>query len=202
MFDDYKNNINANLLQTPQSIYSKTEFEKLLGAIYKCYEKMLSDRITLPRNNENEIRDRLLFDYLNNNSVRAKFELLDFLFDPEVPVNNGRSDIKVQTKDTFTNTGAYYIIECKRLDGYSTLNKEYKKNGINRFLSGKYPSHHKVNGMIGFVVKEIDIDANINKIGNFFNLIEKNRLYDSNNKNLKLYHLMMDFSNNLIVKKI
>ena len=51
--------------------------------------------------------------------------------------------------------------------------------------------------MIGFIAKEIDIDANIGKIGNFFNQIEKNKLYDSNHKNLKLYHLMMDFSDNL-----
>ncbi len=199
MFDNYKNNINANLLQTPQNIYSKTEFEKLLGAIYKCYEKMLSDKIVIPHNNENEIRDRLLFDYLNNNFLRAEYELLDFLFDPEVPVNNGRSDIKVQTKDTFIDTEAYYIIECKRLDGSSHLNKEYKNNGINRFLSGKYPVHpkYKINSMIGFIVKEIDIDANINKIGDFFNLIKINKLYTSNHKDFKLYHQMMDFSHNI-----
>ncbi len=194
---EFENDLSADSLQTPEGVYSKIEFEKLLNAIYNCYEQMLFDEISVPHNNENEIRDRLLFDYLNNNLLRDKFELLDFLFDPEVPVNNGRSDIKVQTKDTFIDTDAYYIIECKRLDGYSTLNKEYEKNGINRFLSSKYPSHYRINGMIGFLVKEIDIDKNINKIGNFFNRIEKNKLYDSNHENLKIYHLMMDFSKNI-----
>ncbi len=163
MFSGFENNLNADFLQTPQSIYSKTEFKKLLDSIYSCYKEMLSDKINVPNNDENEIRNRLLFDYLNNNLLRVKFELLDFLFDPEVPVNNGRSDIKVQTKNTFENTRAYYIIECKRLDGYSTLNKEYQKNGIDRFISGKYPSHYKINGMIGFIVKDIDIDVNIKK---------------------------------------
>jgi len=193
----FENDLSADSLQTPEGAYSKIEFEKLLNSIYACYKEMLSNKINVPNNDENEIRDRLLFDYLNNNLLRVKFKLLDFLFDPEVPVNSGRSDIKVQTKDTFINTDAYYIIECKRLDGYSTLNKEYIKNGINRFLSGKYPSHYRINGMIGFLVRKIDIDKNIEKIGDFFNQIEKDKLYDSNHKDLKLYHLMMDFSKNI-----
>ena len=197
MFNGLENNLNADLLQTPPSMYSKTEFEKLLDSIYGCYEEMLLNKINVPNNDENEIRDRLLFDYLNNNLHRVKVKLLDFLFDPEVPVNSGRSDIKIQTKNTFKDTDAYYIIECKRLDGYSTLNKEYQKNGIDRFLNVKYPSHYKINGMIGFIVKEIDIDVNMKKIGSFFNLIEKDKLYDSNHKDLKLYHLMMNFSDNI-----
>lgn len=195
----FENDLSADSLQTPEGAYSKTEFKHLLNSIYSCYKEMLSDKISVPSNDENEIRDRLLFDYLNNNLLRVKFELLDFLFDPEVPVNNGRSDIKIQTKNTFIDTDAYYIIECKRLDGCSKLNKEYIKNGINRFLTGKYPSHYRVNGMIGFIVKEIDIDKNMEKIGNFFNLIEKDKLYDSKHKDLKLYHLMMDFSKNIII---
>ena len=200
MFNGLENKLNADLLQTPKSMYFQTEFEKLLDSIYGCYEEMLLDKINVPNNDENEIRDRLLIDYLNNNLQRVKFKLLDFLFDPEVPVNSGRSDIKISTKNTFENTDAYYIIECKRLDGYSTLNKEYQKNGINRFLTTKYPSHYKINGMIGFIVKEIDIDANMKKIGNFFNLIEKDKLYNSDHEDLKIYHLMMDFSNNIKVK--
>lgn len=144
----------------------------------------------------------MLSNYLNNNNLRQKFELMNFLFDPEVPVNNGRSDIKIQTKDTFIDTSAFYIIECKRLDGNSKLNKAYIEHGINRFTTKYksenheyyYSSHYGINGMIGFVIKNINIDNNILKIGNFFNIIENNKLYGSNHKNCKLFHLMMDIS--------
>jgi len=199
--DDFETNLNASLLQTPTGIYSKTEFEKLLDGIYRCYKGILFDNIKLPENDENKIRDVLL-QYLNNNLLRVKYGLLDFLFDPEVPVNNGRSDIKVQTQNTFQNTQAYYILECKRLNGYAHLNKEYKKNGIDRFLIGKYPVHpeYKINGMIGFIIKEIDIDKNIHKIGNFFDRLEKDKLYQSTHHNVKLYHLMLNFSKNIYQK--
>lgn len=88
------------------------------------------------------------------------------------------------------------------MDGYSKLNLDYVDEGVNRFLTGKkktfYSSHYGVNGMIGFVVKDIDIDLNIPKIGTFFNLPEKDKFYDSNHDSLKLYHLMMNFSKNLL----
>ena len=64
---------------------------------------------------------------------------------------------------------AYFIIECKRLDGNKTLNDKYKNEGINRFITKKYSSYYGANGMIGFVVKKIDIDENIKKIGSFLN---------------------------------
>ena len=48
--------------------------------------------------------------------------------------------------------------------------------------------------MIGFIVKNININDNMIKIGNFFNIVENNKLYDSNHENCKLFHLMMDFS--------
>lgn len=199
--DELEHNLDATHFNPAVNNY-QSEFQGLIARLYFCYELMLLDKIELPYNDENKIRDILLANYLNNNELRQRFGLINFLFDPEVPVNSGRSDIKVQTKDTFLDTNAFYIIECKRLDGNSTLNKAYVKDGIDRFTTNYksenheyyYTSHYGINGMIGFVIKNINIDNNMQKIGNFFNAIENHKLYNSNHKNCKLFHLMMDIS--------
>lgn len=199
--DELEHNLDATHFNPAVNNY-QSEFQDLIAGLYFCYELMLLDKIELPYNDENKIRDILLANYLNNNELRQRFGLINFLFDPEVPVNSGRSDIKIQTKDTFLDTNAFYIIECKRLDGNSTLNKAYVKDGIDRFTTNYksenheyyYPSNNGINGMIGFVIKNINIDNNMQKIGNFFNTIENHKLYDSNHKNCKLFHLMINIS--------
>lgn len=199
----------------------KAEFQRVLCGILSCYTMMLKDRIVIP-NDENKIRDCLL-RYLNDNNNRVKLHLTTFLFDKEVPEDNnlGRLDIKVQTLKTFERTEAYYIIECKRLDNRNTngitgLNAQYIKNGISRFVSKKYSSYYKINGMIGFVVEEMNIHSNIEHINNllenhftFCNTIipiKKQTFipdfeyhYSSEHKNIDeevftLYHLMFDVS--------
>ena len=200
------------------------EFKSLLGKIVLCYKMMIESCIKLP-NKENDIRDILLIKYLKNNEIRKKIELSAFLFDREVPEDRtkGRTDIKIQTKKTFVNQDAYYIIECKRLNnknlkGITGLNGEYVKNGILRFTTSCYSSYYNVNGMIGFLVEEINIDANIDNLNTIMrsHLGEKNVVQDIQkdnlkidfnyyytskhkvqDKELKLHHLMFDFSKNM-----
>ena len=69
--------------------------------------------------------------------------------------------------------------------------------GSKKVDDGYYSSHYGVNGMIGFIIKKINIDTNIHKIGSFFNTRQVNKLYTSNHSLLKLFHLMMDFSSNI-----
>jgi hypothetical protein len=169
------------------------EFKNLLLNIYSCYLLIIADKKKIP-NNENKIRD-ILLEYLKNIKIRQESCLIEgYRFDKEVDEGKGRVDIKIVSINDFENFEAYFIIECKRLDGTITLNKKYDSEGIDRFTSEKYSSYYGINGMIGFVVKKIDIDANIKKIGNFFDCIEKDKLYISTHTDLKLYHLMMDFS--------
>jgi len=187
---------------------------------------MLSDEVKVT-NDENEIRDVLHKNYLNNNKIRNDLGLIDYLFDPEVPEasTKGRTDIKIQTNNTFLDTSAYYIIECKRLDnknltGQTGLNAKYIANGIIRFVEGKYSTYRDLNGMIGFVVETMDIQKNIQNINNLLNdyfldaNTEKSLKLDSfvahfkhqyhsthrdlNSKKFDLYHLMFDFSKNLM----
>ncbi len=214
------------------STFYHNEFEAIFSKIITCYDFVIKENVPLT-NDENDIRDVLLLNYLKDNSIREKLNLTDYLFDREVPEDGsrGRADIKIQTQNTFTETSAYYIIECKRLDsnnlgGVTSLNAEYIKNGVCRFVTEYYSSYYSVNGMIGFVVESLDIDENIKNINNLLsrnltndrgeqvnaNVIEEIRQVElkenfnysyiskhntASNKELTLYHLMLDFSNNI-----
>lgn len=200
------------------------EFEKILTKITLCYNLMV-DSMVMVRNDENAIRDTLLFRYLKNDVVRNKFGLTDFLFDREVPedISDGRTDIKISTLNTFISTEAYYIIECKRIDstntnGKSGLNSEYIKNGICRFVNNLYSCYYNINGIIGFVVDGLNINENISNINTLFEhfpeantvkVITQNTFIpnfpyhyssthlDNKKKPIALYHLMFDLSKNI-----
>ena len=86
----------------------------------------------------------------------------------------GRVDIKVYSINTIINPKDYYIIECKRIDGSSTLNRKFITEGICRFILNKpkYSSYNKKNIMLGFVVKNIDIEINTARINEIQSEIE------------------------------
>jgi len=218
------NETNTNIHQNNSSFYL-VEFIKLLKKIVLCYNMMIATEIQMP-DDENVIRDYLLFNYLKNDDIRREIELTNYIFDREVPEDNneGRTDIKIQTIQSFIETKAYYIIECKRLNnrnlrGSSGLNSEYIRNGIFRFVGEKYSSYCGVNGMMGFIVEDIDIEGNTDNL-NYVNeqyfpetnteqglqkvdcvegyeYIYKSRHKTLSGNNLILYHLMLDFSDNI-----
>ena len=76
-------NLNASNYQYSDYFYN-AEFEDLLSKIIRCYHLMIDDSVSLT-NNENDIRDILLLNYLKNDSVRKKIGLVNYLFDREVP---------------------------------------------------------------------------------------------------------------------
>ena len=125
----------------------------------------------------------------------------------------GRVDIRILLKSDFEKDDAYYIIECKRIDGSSDLNKKYVKEGVARFVTEKYSSYYGRNIMLGFVVKKMDISANAQLIesiqnsdldqnmhGNFElvnsdNLTESYKcMYRIQSGELELRHIFSDYS--------
>lgn len=172
--------LDASIYSFSQDIY-RVEFEILLSKFIICYQMMITEHPSLPRN-ENGIRDILSLSYLKNDDKRKLVKLNDYLFERESPEDHsvGRTDIKVQSLRTFTQQEAYYIIECKLIDsnnlrGTSGLNAKYIANGICRFTSGYYhTSSDNVNGMIGFVVDKMDIDKNIENINHLMTVELKN----------------------------
>ena len=218
--------IDASSFTHSLEIY-EIEFKNILTGITICYKLMIKKNVLVPANDENLIRDMLLLNYLKNRETKSKAKLTDYRFDREIPedTTKGRVDIRIISKNDFEIDEAYYIIECKRLNnknrnGTTGLNAEYIKNGILRFVGKKYTAYYRVNGMIGFVVEQIDIGRNIENINtllknNFKEANTKKKLmfadfinnfkhsYSSVHENIegkeiKLYHLMFDFSKNLL----
>lgn len=200
-------------------IFYNAEFEEILSKLIVCYNTMRRDNVSLI-NNENSIRDYILYNYLKKQSFKVEHQVTNYLFDPELPENTGRIDIRVMPVNPFVNDDAYYIIECKRLaavnqNGTSGLNSEYIKEGVSRFVSKKYSNYYKTNGMIGFVVQSMDIYKNIKAINSLLKgkanttkeLFNRKIVSDFDysycsthsldKDEVLIYHLMFDFSKNI-----
>jgi len=147
----------------------------IITKLLECFDLMRQDcecNSVIIANNEIAIRDFLFCNYLNNDTVLRSVGFDDFMFISEAPenyVNNrpiGRADLQVFSIDRFRHRERYFIIECKRVDGNLTLNREYIDEGIRRFVGRmpKYTSYYKMNCMLGFVVKNIDISKNLDRI--------------------------------------
>lgn len=219
------NTLDASLFASSPEIY-ETEFENILTGITACYQMMVKDKVSVPTKDENGIRDILLLNYLKNRKIKTNTKLTNYRFDREIPEDytKGRVDIRVITRNDFELDEAYYTIECKRLDnknttGTSGLNGEYIKEGIMRFITEYYSSYYGLNGMIGFIVARMNIADNIQNINRLLkydfknantknniksvNFIEKFKYAycsiheDNKKKEIKLYHLMFDFSKNM-----
>lgn len=119
-------------------------------------------------------------------------------------------------------------LNSQNLNGISGLNAEYVKNGICRFVSGYYSTHYGCNALFGFVVEHVDMENDIvNNINSMLNVtmtndhdvdVNANVIQQMCNQDfansypysylsththisgseLVLYHLMFDFSNNII----
>ena len=208
-----------------------SQMEIILRGIVSAYNLMLLPEYELIENHEEKITGRLYVDFLDDDIFREKMNLGDYHFHPETPSYNenykqiGYSDMKVRvTKkiNGFMNTTkADYIIECKRLDGGLSLNREYLAEGIIRFITEKYTAKnkHNVSAMVGFLVKKFDIAKNIAKINqlaidekiniNSISPIAPFKISDSftesyysqhttvSGKKAEIYHLMLDFSDKI-----
>lgn len=221
LFDD----IDATAFQEAKNYYEE-EFLFILSKIVLCYKRIVSNREFL-ENNEDKIRDYIHNNYLNNQAVRNELGLLyHFECEPkEYGSKEGYLDIKIFNGNIFSNPDEYYIIECKRLNNQcrrakTGLNGKYVKDGVLRFVQKKYSAFHRINGMIGFVVEKLNIWDNINDINHLLTneYKESNTIvvitsisaiegfdfqYFSEHKGtdkvkFKLYHLMFDFSTNII----
>ena len=148
--------------------YFNTTFEDILAGIVIVYSCIIASNTEVPLNDENVIRDIFLSkkDYLRNWEFRKKYPPLEnYQFDKETVEDKGRADIRVLQVNPYKGDDAYYVIECKRLDGKNKLNKEYISNGIARFCTEqKYPFYSNTAGMIGFVVSRMNIHENVDCI--------------------------------------
>jgi len=152
--------------------YNDGFIQFIITQLIICSNKMKDDCAvddSLFVNDERNIANRLVAEYLNATpNIYRYIGQTQESFCKEIGHFTGLADIRVIGNDYFYDDQAYYIIECKRIDGTSSLNREYVKEGVSRFLypleNPKYPSYYRQNIMFGFVVKVIDIPDNTEKI--------------------------------------
>lgn len=152
-------------------LYAQGIAEDIIAILVKCCKKMKADAFSgnLLPNNENKITNRLFNDYLENEHVYKLFH-----FQLQAPENYnsktnlyaGIADIRVTLWDMLSLPTIYMLIECKRVDGKAPLNKEYIKEGVQRFIGDlpKYKSHYGRNIILGYVVSSINIPENVVKM--------------------------------------
>lgn len=171
----------------------------IIDKVLECFDLMILDcqnnskKIT---NNEIAIRDYLFSNYLNKDIIMKNIGFDNFRFFSEVPENyvdsnpQGRADLQVFSIDEFRHRERYFTIECKRVDGNLTLNRKYIDEGMRRFVGNtpKYTSYYKMNCMMGFIIKNIDIGKNVEGINgllqsDYSDINVQNYLHEGGNTN-------------------
>ena len=153
-------------------VFEQNLFSLIILHISRCCEKMRDDCKATGENlcnHEDKISNRLVERYLNADIKGLRFILQKpEHFDTCTDTYKGRTDITVVSSDwLYTNSEAYYIIESKRLDGKSSMNKKYISEGISRFvmpLLPKYSSYYGKNIMLGYIVQAINVSENTQEI--------------------------------------
>ncbi len=182
--------------------------ENFINLIIYSYKKMsinAQDEILLE-----DQRRNLLIKEIRNHKKKFNFDhVISQLepFDEETGMTLGRTDITVFI-DSMTDEGITF--ECKRFLKNeicaSHINAEYVQNGLNRFISGKYPIPYDCAGMISFVESgdSCKLFNRLNDKFNFnnlsmeykFNFIAESEEIDNNENKFKVFHLILNFSNN------
>ena len=144
----------------------------IIAHLIKCSTQMKKDCLDQSNplhNHEDKITNRLTAEYLNAQPSNFRYITQTLEHYEKVTAQYvGRTDIMVISNDYFRDTQAYHIIECKRIDGSTSLNRKYVSEGVARFISTtqkqKYSSYYSRNIMFGYVIKTIDIPSNTEKI--------------------------------------
>lgn len=144
----------------------------IITHLIECSKRMKADCITTNcflQNHEDIITNKLTANYLNIEPSIFRFEPQSLEhYDNAIGLYIGRTDLKVITCDYFRDAKAYYVIECKRIDGQNNLNKKYIADGVERFFSPvtqpKYSSYYSQNIMFAYVVENIDIPSTADNI--------------------------------------
>ncbi len=164
----------------------KRNFEMISSYICEIFEVAVNDclqsGLKLP-NDENKISNIIVEEYLQKQ--RKTYNMQNYYFtreelenyDAETGEYIGRVDIRILLKSGFKKENAYYIAECKRLDGTETLNEKYVREGIARFVTEKYISYQGANFMLGYIVKSINIPNVVKDIERIQNLDAEKRMH-------------------------
>jgi len=201
------------------------EFIRILKLIIFSYHQMISQENNLAGQKEDDLRNKLVKNYLRKNKNKDEFNLGKMFFNLGTEEVNDHKSSKTTGRLDFTalrlvdslgraNEDFYFTFECKRLKN-NGKNNEYIKEGMQRFIAGKYQTKIlPLAGMIAFVEKGCinKIVANINnRLKKDYSYSDSEFLYNetiennfkysylsnhskNDNSKIKIYHLMLDLS--------
>ena len=191
--------------------FSNAFEQKCFRLIIEAYKTCLCEKVIQLDWNENDISQEL-FEKIDNNRLRLKWSITvsrEFYLSKETTKNKGFADRLPRIDFRLTNIFAMqeykYFCEAKRLkEKDSGLKRNYIKEGIDRYVSKKYP----VGCMIGYIL-EGETDKTIQSINSLLEKYNRNTeiLIFKSNKLLKNYyesfhsdigilkHLLFDFTN-------
>lgn len=130
-----------------------------LPAIIESYQRVvIIDKISSLL--ENQIRDKFVLDFQNQNSLLKKLianNTLKFTNENRIITEqeNFRTDIEF-----FISSYGNFVVECKRLNSAEDryikgreVDNEYKIDGIERFITQAYSANDQYAGMMSFINK-------------------------------------------------
>ena len=192
------------------TIFRNAFEQKCFRLIVDAYQTSLTEKVIQLDWNENDISQEL-FEKVDNNSVRLKWNISvmrEFYLNKNQAKSKGFADklsrIDFRLTNIFAEQEFKYYCEAKRLkQNDSNLKREYITEGINRFVSKKYP----MGCMLGYLL-EGKKDETINGINS---LLEKDKrgaetLNIKSNRVIKSYyesvhsdigilkHIILDFT--------
>ena len=202
---------------------SEEFFNRLIVLVIHAYLDILKTKqyvkSEMIRKRENEYRDDLVERMIN---LQGDFGFNELIINCEVQERikgvdeRGLLDIKIQyrnLKNARIINEFYHTIECKRFGKDLNIN-DYYKNGILKFINGKYSNNALYAGLICFIeefkddwdmddivvkfnekLKEKGLAALINTPNEFYKHVYNLSLdRQFNEHNLNLIHLMFDYS--------
>ncbi|KZX16732.1 hypothetical protein MBCUT_05960 [Methanobrevibacter cuticularis] len=223
--------LNSDKFKYKDNFSKEVIYEKILDLLVFVYEKIMNRRkskpytreyIRLKRFGPEDCYNAELKDYINKYKSHSNFSLEHILANNETQDGTttyhekGRNDIRITyiTQAFTLNPKEYFVIECKRLDGSNTLNDNYIRKGLMKFITGTYSSNENNAIMIGYIEKG-EISDIINKLNKKLNNIKNihtlkilspvntvenfDYMYNSKHKRnsrlptILIHHLMFDY---------
>lgn len=178
--------------------------------IVDAFQTSLTEKVIQLDWNENDISQEL-FEKVDNNSSRLKWNISisrEFYLNKNQEKSKGFADklprIDFRLTNIFAEQEFKYYCEAKRLkQSDSNLKREYIKEGINRFVSKKYPMGcmlgYLLEGKTNETVKGINSLLEKDKRNSEILNLKSNKLlksiYESNHSDIGiLKHLIFDFT--------
>lgn len=190
----------------PQISEDITEFQldKYINLIIYSYNKIINKKRGILHE---DIRRNMLVNVMRKN--KFKFKINDIIASYETFGDDyttiGRTDITFFV-NVFENRS--FTIECKRFleneINKSQIQNQYIGNGVNRFITNKYPTYWGYAGMMSFVESGdiLKLSQILNKQFKMTNLSQKYKYqfitesseYSSAKKLFKIVHILLNFA--------